>query len=436
MKFEFGEGQHIEFKKSVSDINKIIETVVAFANNGGGKIYIGVKDNGIISGVTIGKNTIERLIENITKKTEAPILPEVYIKKQENYSMILLQVAESRNKPHFYKKIAYKRVGKTNIKLSINELKTMIISDYAPFFDATLYPYVENEIDWKLFEGFVKLCKSSGRININLLESRRNILKKLDVLKEKKIKLGFLLCFAKNPAKYLSYYNARIAIVTSKRFTIKGIKKTFLYDDPIFKVVEDIVFEIVKELPKKTFLDGIKRIEKPIIPELVIREFLLNAFIHRDYRIASGINILLTPTYLEISNPGKLNGLNINELYKHHRSVLCNPLIAKLLYYAGYIEQWGSGIETSIKTLLAEDLGLPIFKEEGAFFSVRIQFTNKDIFSKYLSVLKKGSKSNLDIAKYLKVSERTSRNQLLFLINLGIIKKERKGRRILYSIIQ
>lgn len=47
-----GENQHLDFKFEISDAEKIARTLVAYANSGGGKLLIGVKDNGVIKGVS------------------------------------------------------------------------------------------------------------------------------------------------------------------------------------------------------------------------------------------------------------------------------------------------------------------------------------------------------------------------------------------------
>jgi len=46
-----GEGAHLDFKFEISDAAKIARSLVAFANTNGGKLLIGVKDNGVIRGV-------------------------------------------------------------------------------------------------------------------------------------------------------------------------------------------------------------------------------------------------------------------------------------------------------------------------------------------------------------------------------------------------
>ena len=73
------EGQNREYKRSLSDISSILETIVAFANNGGGEVFIGIDEKKGTVGVDIGKNTIENLALAISKNIEPALLPDIVI---------------------------------------------------------------------------------------------------------------------------------------------------------------------------------------------------------------------------------------------------------------------------------------------------------------------------------------------------------------------
>jgi ATP-dependent DNA helicase RecG len=55
------EGQTVERKESLGERREVVETCAAFASAQGGRIYIGVRDNGAVVGVQIGKGTLEGL---------------------------------------------------------------------------------------------------------------------------------------------------------------------------------------------------------------------------------------------------------------------------------------------------------------------------------------------------------------------------------------
>lgn len=53
-----GEGQNLDFKKTISSARKIARTLAAFANTKGGSLLIGVKDNGKVTGVRSGEEEV------------------------------------------------------------------------------------------------------------------------------------------------------------------------------------------------------------------------------------------------------------------------------------------------------------------------------------------------------------------------------------------
>ena len=75
------ESTTIEWKQSISEIDEIIETAVAFANTEGGRIFIGVSPEGRVAGVQIGKGTVEKLVNQISQNTDPKLHPKVSTEK-------------------------------------------------------------------------------------------------------------------------------------------------------------------------------------------------------------------------------------------------------------------------------------------------------------------------------------------------------------------
>jgi ATP-dependent DNA helicase RecG len=88
-----------------------------------------------------------------------------------------------------------------------------------------------------------------------------------------------------------------------------------------------------------------ERIDDPLYPPLALREALANAFCHRDYSIGGGsVAIGVYDDRLEVTSSGTLHfGLTPEALFQPHESLLWNPLIARVLYRRGIIEEWGRG---------------------------------------------------------------------------------------------
>lgn len=96
-----GEGSQIEFKQTISAAHRIARTLAAFSNTAGGVILIGVADNGRIVG--IGSETHEmQLIERATDFKVEPCLTVSYeIVAVEGKKVIIIDVPESEDKPHY-----------------------------------------------------------------------------------------------------------------------------------------------------------------------------------------------------------------------------------------------------------------------------------------------------------------------------------------------
>ena len=120
-----GENERLELKESLRLKEEISQAVSAFSNANGGSILIGVSNDGKVIGVDIGRNTVEELANYIKRNTDPAIFPSVKILEIEGKKIIVIEVRESAEKPVFFKNHAYKRVGKTNQKISSSELRKL-----------------------------------------------------------------------------------------------------------------------------------------------------------------------------------------------------------------------------------------------------------------------------------------------------------------------
>src|SRR3989344_6270185 len=94
-----GETDRVEFKSSLSQTNEIIQTISGFANSDGGIIFIGVSNNGEILGVDIGKDSVERLTNNLNQNIEPRIYPEVLVKEIKSKKIIMINILKVIDKP-------------------------------------------------------------------------------------------------------------------------------------------------------------------------------------------------------------------------------------------------------------------------------------------------------------------------------------------------
>jgi len=99
-------------------------------------------------------------------------------------------------------------------------------------------------------------------------------------------------------------------------------------------------------------LDGLYRVDVPEISVAAMREAIINAFCHRDYRDPDYVQVAIFKDRVEIRNPGALyGGLTISQIRKGNVSRRRNPLIAELLRRIQMVETWGRGM----RLILAEE---------------------------------------------------------------------------------
>lgn len=97
-----GEGENLDFKQEISGVQKIAKTLVAFANTKGGKILIGVKDNGKILGARVEEEKF--MILGAAEAFCKPSVPVTFMTESvEGRTILIVNIPESENKPHYAK---------------------------------------------------------------------------------------------------------------------------------------------------------------------------------------------------------------------------------------------------------------------------------------------------------------------------------------------
>ncbi len=99
-----GEGYHLEFKESLD--KSLIEEVCAFANSSGGKVLLGVSDDGEIKGISTDNNILSR-IQNVVNRLE----PKLNIKISVSESIIVVDVLQGGEKPYGCSRGFFIRIG-------------------------------------------------------------------------------------------------------------------------------------------------------------------------------------------------------------------------------------------------------------------------------------------------------------------------------------
>lgn len=160
------EDGYTEFKSSFSD--KVVESLVAFANAKGGKVLIGVDDKGNpVKGFSIGAESLHNWVNDVKNKTSPSIIPDVEIVKVNGADVGELSVQEFPIKPVSFKGRYFKRVKNSNHLLSINEISEMHLKAMNASWDSYVNPkYSMDDISLDKVQDFIDKCNRDRSVVI------------------------------------------------------------------------------------------------------------------------------------------------------------------------------------------------------------------------------------------------------------------------------
>ena len=113
------ESETIEFKKSTAELKDAVISISAILNkHGRGEVYFGIKDDGMVVGQMIGKNTIKEVTQTIVDNVEPKIFPNIETKKIKGKDCVAVRF-HGTHQPYFAYGRAYIRVGESDKQLSV-----------------------------------------------------------------------------------------------------------------------------------------------------------------------------------------------------------------------------------------------------------------------------------------------------------------------------
>ncbi len=330
------ENDTVEFKSSFNA--QTIETLVAFANLKGGAVYIGVSDIGKITGVSVNSETIQIWINEVKTKTEPSIIPDTEIIKIKDIIVVKISIDEFPLKPVAVKGRYYIRKNSSNHLLAPNEISDIYMQSIQLSWDSYLYPNTSiNDLDLSKVLLFIR--KVNGVKRFYLEGNEITALEKLGLIKDEKPTHAAMVLFSRENLRY----NVHIGRFKSSDLIIADK----MISGNLYDVLEESIREIISHLKFAFEITGktISRTEISEYPLDAIRELMVNALVHRDYRSPLDIQIKIFDQSISIFNPSGLFGnLTIEDLKTdNYRASTRNKLIAEAFYLTKDIEKYGSG---------------------------------------------------------------------------------------------
>jgi ATP-dependent DNA helicase RecG len=350
-----GEDSTRQFKREPSADVKMAGEIVAFANSGGGVIFVGVEKDGSIAGLT-GKEA-EEVGENMAKVAWDSVRPPFSILTKSiptsDGIVVAIAISDGAAKPYCDNKGVYW------VKNGPDKRRVQSPEELARLFQSGEKLYAESQVvaastledfDHDRFIRFYE-AKYSERPPSRSAESEayQRILENLELVHSGRVTVAGLLLFGK-----------RLAVVLPEMkidaLWFKGIERasTQWHDQ---RTITGTLAEQYDEgmgflkrwnarLQGEGSFNQTGTLE---VPEIVFEELLINALIHRDYFIKDSIKLFIFDDRIEIRSPGKLpNSLRVDQIRKgvrRSRNVLLASFAPDLLNYRGI----GSGILRALR---------------------------------------------------------------------------------------
>ena len=360
-----GEDSKTQFKVEIDSINALAAEIGAFANSQGGKIIIGIADDGEI----IGINDLNRLNQMISNAASNKLEPPINVITENlicnDRLVVILNVPQGENKPYTANRTDYWiKVGADKRRATREELRRLmqasrnIYADEMPIFTTSI-----DDIDMFFFKEFYE--KEFGiPLEENLL-SIEKLLTNLKLFKDNNLTLSGLLLFGKKPERIKPQFIVKAVAFYGTDISAKQYLDSEDIKGRLLSQYENTMGFLKRNLRKVQRGQNVNFPGLWEIPEIALQEAVVNALVHRDYFIDSSIRIFIFDDRVEIISPGKLpNTVTIDNI-RQGIQIARNPI---LLSYIPKLRIPYRGIGSGIKRMIAEckSAGIrePVFIED------------------------------------------------------------------------
>ncbi len=384
-----GEGAKLEFKRDEIRAENLAREIVSFANMNGGRILLGVEDDGTISGVH-RENLQAWVMDSVIGRHIHPyILPDYEEVTIEDAKIVVLTIPMGTAKPyilrHNNREEIYVRYGDT-CQLASREQQARLF-DSGGLVSAEKFPVhgsVIGELDDRRYqEYFVEILGEKNKSDWDKLLTNRSFL----VGEGDSLHCSYFAyaLFAKSPQRKLPQSGVRVTVYPDDekdygtRFDenlnlpLVEFRGHQFDNDPVEMALHDRVIDILQPYISREVLVRSARKRRWHYPRDALRELLVNAFIHRDWTKQNYVRVVSYSDRLEVVSPGSLpNGMTIEKI-KYGEQSQRNPICIRIFRDYGYLEDQGMGIRRKVIPLALQHTGRePEFESTEDHFKVTL----------------------------------------------------------------
>ena len=452
------ESNTLEWKEKTPEVPKILRTVVGFANQYGGRIIIGIRNNGEVIGLQDEEiqTDLEMLSEAIYSGCSPALITHIYPVTFGNKNTLVIDVSEGMNKPYFVKSLGlqkgtFVRVGRSTLRATaevLNEIQWRSKGrsyDTMPIFSST-----PEDLSDSKFSEFRKQLKQNHRSSVGPKSEWTKLKILSDLGTSQQATTGGLLLFGTNPQAFLpeakiycSYFKG-----TAGRDAIAHLECV----GTLFEQYNSALNFLESHIPTTFRIRQTSKKEDLLVPLVALREALSNLIVHRDYAMNAPSKIAIFADRIEFFSPGVFPGPFSKQNLESGFTYIRNQIITLFFHKAGIIERLGTGFTTILRTYRSVSDIEPEIIEGDGFVKCILPFiqepksskmtgktnckangkTNQDWKSVRRLFHRLGAPTASDLQSELQISRSGAIRLLNELIKEGEVKKEGQGPKTVY----
>lgn len=357
----------------------LAETLVAFANGDGGTVLLGVDASGQIMG-DLQRDDAEGLLRAALSQCR-PLMRTEWQQFEDRAGLaVAITVHRSSELHSLVDGRVLVRTHHGNEPLDGAKISHLAASKASGDFELETVPGATRaELDEDVIQDF--LHRRSTRLGRDLGQTEDELLRATGALNPQgEVTVAGMLLFGKAPQFFIPQSG-----VIYVRFAgtdprgpggLPGYTRREEFNGALARVIENAWAILMTELRGEAVVRGLKREDRYVYPHFAVREALVNAICHRDYRVTGKrVEIRQFDDRLEISSPGGLPGyITLDNIVEEHFSR--NPRLVNGLFEWGYIEQLGLGIDRMIEEMMQGGHPAPEFKPTPYSFTVVLRKGN------------------------------------------------------------
>jgi len=346
-----GEDSRRQFKRDVTNADALAAELAAFANSGGGTLYIGVNDDGSVVGLSA--ESVQRLNQLLSNAASQHVRPPVHpltqnVQAAEGMVMVV-EVPDGLSKPYLdnHGRLWVKQGADKRHVTSREEMQRMF--QRAGLVRADVVPVAGTsvaDLDEKAFGAyFQRRYRQSVESTGATLDQ---VLQNVGLGDGRELNLSGLMLFGRNPLRWCPALTVKAVAFPSTVIWDTRYLDSEDFSGTLAEQFKGAFAFIKRNLHHVQRGQGFNSPGELEIPESTLEELLVNALVHRDYFTSASIRILIFSDRVEIISPGHLpDSLSVADV-RQGKTNRRNPTLTDHAFHLLPYRGLGSGVPRAL----------------------------------------------------------------------------------------